>query len=189
MSKAETAKIVIALAARFPASKVEKATIAAYVDDLAHVPLDILEAAIAKAVRKCGFFPALKDIFDAVDSIIPDGHIDPEMVWEVIHRAIRDVGWYREPSFKDPLILRAIEGAMGSWKNLCEAPIDDRPSNRARIIQAYQVLTRRAKEEEHMSPRLRGLINRAIANDGVRKDGVVRVGELMGQIVKEVDHG
>jgi hypothetical protein len=185
MSKAQTALIVQKLFDSFSNAKIGPEHIRAYVEALEDLEPSRLHAAVIKAIQSSEYLPSIKAVREAAAAIIPDGHIDPELIWHKVHRAIRDVGFYRTPVFEDPLILKAIEGAMGSWQNLCDAPIDDRPSNRARIIQAYQILVKRAKEEEHMSPRLRGLISKAIEVDRARKAGITDLGSIMKTIAEE----
>lgn len=188
MSRAETARIVIEMAARFPSSNVDKATIAAYVDDLAGVELNALRAAVAVAIRNSEYFPPLKKIWDAMERVLPDEHIDPELVWETVYRAIKDVGYYRTPEFKDPLILKAIEGAMGSWQSLCDAPIEDRPSNRSRIIQAYSALVKRSRDAANAPPALRDAIERArsLKTIGSRPGAITDLGGLFAETEKEL---
>lgn len=74
------------------------------------------------------------------------------LAWEVVIRAIVEVGGYRSPDFDDPVINGAIR-ILGGWPAICDQTIDEQDRfTRANFTKTYCTLLRTGISDELSAP-------------------------------------
>lgn len=152
-TKAELAKLVGFLAASFPAAKITDQTIEAYIAMLQDVPTGVLKVAIQQCANDSKFFPSLAEIRERVAMISQPSHLNAAEAWEQVMIAMRRDGFYRHPSFTNPVLQRAVE-AM-DWQALCSS--ENTIADRAHFMKIYDQLIEREKQDSKLLPNARTL--------------------------------
>lgn len=150
----ELTKRVGVLAAAFP-GVISGETISVYVRTLADLPLEVLDAAVEQCVAECKFRPTVAELRDkALKLATPAGsHPTSAEAWGLVVAAIRAVGSYGRPTFKDPLVARAVE--VMDWRQLC---MSEQPSvDRAQFMRIYEQLVARELDEARLLSKAREL--------------------------------
>jgi hypothetical protein len=110
------AELFVALAETFNEA-LSEVRLEIYFRALSELTIAQLQAAIVDATRTLKFFPKPSELI-----ALAQGHdsSDEDLAWMAVLRQVREVGSHRPPTFNDPAIMAAIEGAFTSWKRLCE---------------------------------------------------------------------
>lgn len=173
----------------FPQSDTKPGTPGVYAELLADIPCDQLAATITDGIATAWHFTRMPTIAEIrqhwtalrVRAIgVPSG---PE-AWGEVMAEIRRCGQYRTPKFSSELVKQAVR-AVGGWMLLTEMQsMDEVAPNRARFIEAYEVLLERAKHGATMTPEVRdGLLGQ----DGrERLRGPATLAQLMAPSSDEV---
>src|SRR5215204_4420139 len=115
-NEAEIAKLVGVMATVFPSAKINDQTVESYVHLLKDIPLEVLTASVEQCVTESEFFPTVAKIRNAALSLTAPVRREPMEAWGIVLKAIQQTGFYRSPSFDDPLIAKAVD-CLG-WKYL-----------------------------------------------------------------------
>lgn len=152
-NEAEISRLVGAMGASFPNTNVTEATIEVYISMLKDVPLEYLTAAVEQCMAESEFFPTIAKIRDKALSLARPERKDPFEAWGVVLKTIERVGFYRMPSFEDPLIARAVD-CMG-WQYLCSS--ENVVADRAHFAKVYQQFCERETQDSRLLPQARAL--------------------------------
>src|SRR5260221_17413 len=106
--KSEAIKIIGVLAASFPNAKISGATIDAYAGQLIDIPVGLLDAAARQCAADCKFFPTMSELRDKARVIAHPSRTTPADAWAEVMTAMKQVGFYGQPEFDDPLIERIV---------------------------------------------------------------------------------
>jgi len=154
----EVTKILSFLASLYPRYGLTPETIRAYHVILHDLPPDLLHrAALQMGARDNPFFPAAGELRAAAFELreqaagIPSA---PE-AWAEVCKKFGHHGWCNPPRPEDwshPLILKTVE-AVGGWQFLCAS--ENPTADRARFLQAYDILRKRTQAAQRMLPEVR----------------------------------
>lgn len=161
----EITKLIGAMAAMFPSAQITTATVKGYVHLLRDLPLEVLIAAVEQCTVESEFFPTIAKIRDRALSLVRPVRKDPLEAWGVVLKTIERVGFYRSPSFDDPLIARAVE-CMG-WQYLCSS--ENVVADRAHFAKVYQQFCEREVQDSRLLPQARQL--RELYSSPIREIG------------------
>jgi Loader and inhibitor of phage G40P len=124
MTKHRALEIVAMLSAAFPNWNLTEATQRVWVAFLSPIECELAQrAAIEMIGEPRAFAPSIGEFFERARKTtleiegIPE--VDLEDAWALVADAIRSVGSYRQPTFKNPSIVRTVE-AIG-WSILCRS--------------------------------------------------------------------
>lgn len=87
---------------------------------LEDLSLESVEAAIARAVRECRFFPKPVELREFVGGSVDDA---AELAWGSLVHAAR-VGYWDSVTFEDPLVVPVIRQVFGGWPECVDAHCD-----------------------------------------------------------------
>ena len=73
---------------------------------------------------------------------------EPLEAWGIVLKEIQRVGFYRSPTFTDPVIAKAVD-CIG-WQTLCSS--DNQVADRAHFGKVYEGLWRQAENDRRMIP-------------------------------------
>jgi hypothetical protein len=147
------------LSAAYPHFKLTRATIAAYTVVLTDLPADaLLGAALQLAAEGGDWFPTAGKVRAAAMDIIhaDDQQATAQEAWADVKHCIGVYGADKVPEFQSELTARAVLG-IGGWRTLCLASMDKDMADRARFIQAYDILVERMRYDQRMLPAVRDL--------------------------------
>lgn len=173
----------------FPQSVTLSGTPGVYAELLADIPCDQLAATITDGIATAWHFtrmPTIAEIRQHWTALrvralgVPSGG----EAWGEVMAEIRRCGQYRTPKFSSQLVKEAVK-AVGGWLLLTEMQsMDEVAPNRARFIEAYDVLLERAKHGATMTPEVR---DGMLGQDGrERLRGVASLAQLMAPSSMEV---
>ena len=147
----EVLKIIKIMVSAYPNTQITDATREAYVSMLRDLPLNILESAIQQSMAESEFLPTIARIREKALALTRPEHVSPLEAWGVVKKTMEQVGFYRSPTFDDPLIARAVD-CIG-WQTLCSS--ENEPADRAHFSRAYESLVRREEQDSRMLPGVR----------------------------------
>jgi hypothetical protein len=151
-------QILSVISEAFPNFKQTELTPEVYYQCLNDIPTDELKAAVLHCVCQTGraFAPSIGEIRGAVADIRRTASNTPSAyeAWQIVCRAITEIGSYGSPQFESPLIDRVVRNL--GWRNLCLS--ENQVADRARFLQAYEQLLERATKEEMLLPEVRHYI-------------------------------
>ncbi len=155
----EVARVLVYLASLYPHFQMAEATPEAYHTILADIPAETLMAAAVQVGSAGTFFPAASELRRAAMSLIDrsEGRLSGEEAWEQVCREIRESGYYRVPTFTDPIIYRAVD-CLGGWKTACAS--ENQIADRAHFLRIYDSLATRRQEDSRTLPQVRELVQR-----------------------------
>lgn len=154
---ADVAKLVGVMAAAYPNTQVSDATVEVYVSMLRDVPLNLLTASVQQCMAESDFLPSIAKLRAKALEISGPGHVSAFEAWGVVKKAIQDFGFYRSPTFEDPLIAKAVE-CIG-WQTLCSS--ENEPADRAHFSKVFDSLVRREEIDARTIPVVRQLREQA----------------------------
>lgn len=161
----EVTKLIGVLAASFPQAQMSANSVNAYVAMLKDVPLNVLKVAVEQCVVESEFLPTIAKVRDRALSLVRPERKDPMEAWGVVLKTIQRVGFYRSPTFDDPLIARAVE-CLG-WQYLCTS--ENAVADRAHFAKVYEQLREREIHDSRLLPQALAL--RALSNGRVQEIG------------------
>lgn len=154
-----TSGVLKQLFAVYPNAKVSEATIAMYVRILQDIPVEDLQVVVDQAIcNSNGFLPdpgQLRRLYKSFTSI---GRQSYSEAWESVQRAIRGVGPYGIPKFKNELTATVVR-RMG-WKELCAS--ENQGNDLARFRDIYNDLVTREDYDQNLLPSTRELADKMI---------------------------
>lgn len=145
MKRSEAAKIVATLCGAYPGSASSEATSHVYEQFLLDLDARTAEMAVGRLICTSRFLPTIAEIRAAANDVERGPMRTGEEAWGDVVEAIRRVGSYRQPQFKDPLVAYAVE-RLG-WRNLCLEGSND-ASDRARFCEIYTRAAERQRLDE-----------------------------------------
>lgn len=144
----EVTKLVGVLAASFPQTQVSAKSVNAYVAMLKDIPLDVLKIAVQQCVAESEFLPTIAKVRDKALSLVRPERRDPMEAWGIVLQTIQRVGFYRSPTFDDPLIARAVD-CLG-WQYLCTS--ENVVADRAHFAKVYEQFREREIQDSRLLP-------------------------------------
>lgn len=156
-----TSTIIKKLFATFPNGNATPATVLVYVERLASIPENELEAVVNQCIDESEFLPTiakLKEMHLRMRSgAAPDKAAEG---WLSVTRAMRDPDFYspsidetRSPRFRDPIVARVVE-AMG-WNNLRMST--NQMADRAQFLKFYESFSRNEISEQRLTSEFKAL--------------------------------
>lgn len=151
MKRKQIVELVAMLFAAYPSSRPTERTLEIYEEMLGDLDHDITKRAVAHIIQnsRSEFVPTVA----AVRLVVADLLLGPVRsgadAWADALAEVRRVGWCGKPKFKDPIVAEALE-LFGSWPDFCASPETD-AAGRARFIDHYDALARRARERQVQS--------------------------------------
>jgi hypothetical protein len=117
-----------------------------YIQLTMDIPLPEFERCMDEAAASSRFFPTVADVRGIYNKTRPDnpalGLPTKEEAWGSVQRAIAGVGFYGTPSFRHPLVEKAVHN-MG-WRDLCLSENQD--VMRSNFFRVWDELVRRETE-------------------------------------------
>lgn len=157
ITEADFRKIMGVLGTAYPRFQLEGPTIEVYFQILSDLPPELLKATTLHLAATSKWFPAASEIRDAAFELVErqSGVPDATQAWEEVTRELGASGYMRAPQFSHPTINAAVN-ATGGWRNLCMST--NTVAERARYIQAYQMLVKRERAVTRMLPAVRDAV-------------------------------
>lgn len=149
--RAERLKLIIILFAGFPSANVKDETFEVYERILADIPLPVLTTAIEQTLAGARFPPTIAEIREIALKLVMPPKLEGAEAWGIVVKAMADIGFYRSPTFDDPIITKMVN-IMG-WQTLCSS--ENQVADRAHFIKNYDVLTAREISDAKLLPRAR----------------------------------
>lgn len=144
----EVTKLVGVLAASFPQTQMSAKSVNAYVAMLKDIPLDVLTVAVEQCVVESEFLPTIAKVRNKALSLVRPERKDPMEAWGVVLKTIKRVGFYRSPTFDDPLIAQAVD-CLG-WQYLCTS--ENIVADRAHFAKVYEQFREREIQDSRLLP-------------------------------------
>jgi len=149
MTPAEAAKSVAVLAAAYPNARSSPATFQVYEEMLGDLDFELVKRAISRLVCTSKFLPTIAEIREASADLSLGPSRNPVDAWGDVTMAIRRVGSYGTPTFKDPLVGDCVR-IMG-WRNLCLGDSSEM-ADRARFADLYADMQRKQRMNDLSEP-------------------------------------
>ena len=158
---AEFRKLMQFLNNTYPRFTLEPETIEVYYQILGDLSLDLVKAAILQLITEDSpWCPSVGQIrsraFDLLDR--ESGVPSAWDAWAEVCRRFGTHGHSRLPEFSHPLIKRTVDG-VGGWRELCMST--NAVADRARFVQAYEVMAKRERAQVRMLPQVREMLELA----------------------------
>lgn len=128
-------------------------TLKVYERLLGDVPGEALEAAVLQYIAEEKFFPTVAELRTKAVSLFGPRFPSAMEAWGEVRQALSRYGRYQAPKFENPITAKVVQ-SMG-WLSLCDS--ENEASDRARFIQAYEVLCQREREDALLLPGVRSL--------------------------------
>lgn len=112
-------------------------------DLLKDLDIDVLKAAAIQHVATSKWFPTISELRDGAFDIMNPRQQTAMEAWGEVVRQIRNVGSWGKPKFEDPITGRLVSDI--GWINLCHSEM--LAADRARFIEAYDVIVKRERQE------------------------------------------
>jgi hypothetical protein len=140
--------MVALLCAAFPHWNPSEATQRTWATFLSPIQSELAErAAIEIIAEPRAFAPSIGEFLErsrkAALEIAGIPQVDPEDAWSLVAEAIRAVGSYRQPNFKNPSIVRAVEAI--DWLILCRSTNIE--ATRAHFMKLFSAFERRRLQD------------------------------------------
>lgn len=139
------------LFAAYPNAQVAPETVAVYLRLLADIAPEDLQVVVDQAIATCKFLPTVAELRDMQHALRSAGSLTWGEAWERVQLAMREVGSYGTPRFRDELTQRVVTSI--GWRNLCasENPVADR----AQFRDMYTALAQRQTDNHKLLPAAR----------------------------------
>jgi hypothetical protein len=147
----ELVKLVGIMASAYPNTQVAEATINIYVRMLKDLPLEVVTLAVQQAMAESEFLPTIARIREKAVAFSRSEHVSALEAWGIVKKAMSETGFYRSPTFEDPIIAKAVD-CIG-WQTLCSS--ENQAADRAHFSKIYDSLVRREIEDSRMLPEVR----------------------------------
>lgn len=162
MNRKETAAIVGIIIETYPSLAVKPdfnpvRMIDIWTMMLADIDFRVAKVAVIKACRQNKFPPSVAEIVEASQQVDPthDDYPSAADAWGEVYRAIQNVGQYRQPTWTNPVIGRAV-AAMG-WVEICSG--ENLEADRAHFLKIYESMRQgvHGREETEKAMQLSGV--------------------------------
>lgn len=150
-TKAEIAKLVGVMAAAYPNTQVTDATVEVYITMLQDIPLNVLTASVQQCMAESEFLPTVAKLREKAIALTSPATMESLQAWGEVLKEMSRAGFYRSPSFDDPLIAKAVD-CIG-WRTLCSS--ENQAADRAHFAKVYEGLVRQAQNDRRMLPAAR----------------------------------
>lgn len=140
------------LFAAYPNTAVDEGGILIYLRMLKDIPVHELEMAVHYCICELTFLPGVSEILEAHRTLKGALIVQtPGEAWGTVEKALRGIGSWGTPKFKNSLTGCVIE-IMG-WRNLC---MSDKPGvDRAQFMRMYEEIAQKSEAVERMIPEVR----------------------------------
>jgi hypothetical protein len=153
-SKAEIAKLIGVMATGYPSVQVSDQLIESYVNLLQDIPLNVLTASVEQCMTESEFFPTIAKIRNTALTLTLPQHTSSLEAWGIVLRAMDRVGFYRTPTFDDPVIAKAVD-CIG-WQAMCAS--ENQVADRAHFSKVYEQMIQRETQDARLLPGARALM-------------------------------
>ena len=169
MTDRQAAELSAMLMAGWPAARCSKATLALYGAKLRGYEYQAGRKAVDGLHGTSDFLPSIKQLQDALDAVSGTARGIADEQWTAVGQAIRAVGTYGAPRFRDPVTEHCV--CSIGWRRLCKG--DNDAADRAAFVRLYNqvaerdTLQKRAGTERSIAApgRIAGFIG-AVGNGG-----------------------
>lgn len=148
MSELQGKKLVAAMIAAYPTTKITDDSAAVYVRMLLDLEYEAASAALARLVATSKFPPSIAEIREATLAMVSGEVRAGGEAWGDVLKAIGRYGRNRVPGqdfrFDDPTVAECV--AALKWRELCDSESPE--ADRARFIQLYDQLAARRRRGE-----------------------------------------
>jgi len=160
LNRAEVIKLIRVLSANYrnwPADGKEEDTVLLWESMLADITFDVGQAAVKAHLSRSVYPPTIADIRDAAAMIESPHVMDAIEAWDLIGRAIRKYGYYRQEEAMASLPEDVAEMARRfTWSELCHSENVD--TLRAQFRMAWDAQAKRIRDHGVMPRDIRELI-------------------------------
>ena len=131
-------------------------TLRVYERLLRDVSGEVLEEAALQHVAASRFFPTVAELREG--ALSAGGEALPSAIeaWGEVKRELSRCGRYGKPRFQNAIAARIV--ALLGWVSLCDS--GNEAADRARFLESYEELSRRARDEARRLPEARRLRER-----------------------------
>lgn len=118
---------------------------------------ETFKQAIYEVSKTHKFAPTIAEILDVAWNIKNPQTLTPEQAWEVLYNDLHKYGFYKQPTYDNPILERAKNAI--SWEALCNVTTDQVSILRRQFIDIYKSLmeTQKYAEVTNNVPRLKSL--------------------------------
>ena len=132
---------------------------------LQDLPMDVVERALAAAIRSCRFMPAVLEIRELAG--VPSDQDAALIAWMTFERAVEQVGGYASVDFEDKAINATVR-SLGGWERLCGLPPEEFDKWLRKDFLVAYTSVRRTGVMEGMGAALGGICDRENSALGYR---------------------
>lgn len=160
MEQQDALKLITICSANYrnwPEPGKEAATVDLWTMMLGDIPFAIAQAAVMTHMSQSAFPPTVADIRSAAEKITSPNRLEAIEAWDLILRAIRNYGYYRESealASLPPEVANMVR--RFTWEALCTSENID--TLRAQFRMAWETQSKRQREERLMPPEVRQLL-------------------------------
>lgn len=167
MGKEHQAEIIKTLSPyllAFPQSKMTQEGLIVYARALQSLSVAQVDAAMAKLLRICKFFPTVAEIYEQAESVteyVTDSRLpSPDEAWYEAMREAHDKFVYEKWELSTPEVEKAVDnfGKMA----LCELESDDMNTARAQFMRIYTAIIDRTKDRKRNEDVIQSLSQRHV---------------------------
>jgi hypothetical protein len=191
-TKAEIVKLWAVLCATYPQYSKDlqpdtlELTVSVYQELLADIPIATLQASAKQHIASSKWFPTVAELRQGATSISTTQHVTALEAWGEVKAAM--LAWNRYsnggdpawPTFSNPLIANMVRN-LGGMIALQDS--ENEVADRARFVEGYNVLLRRAEDDKMLLPGTRELRQQIAAGNGAPQltdgNGARRVGDVL----------
>jgi hypothetical protein len=148
--------------------------LALWIQLLGDLPGDVLKAAALQHMAVSQWFPAVAELRQQASVLTAPPAQAAIEAWGEVVAAMASSRYYRYadgfhevPQFSDPVTQKVVD-SMG-WGNLCAS--EDYTADRARFLQGYEAVARRAQDDRSRLPVVRDLAARLAAGRTLQLGG------------------
>jgi len=150
MKPSEVSELVAILVSAFPRPPITPQTSQVYESILADLNGEVARKAVARLIATTKWLPTIAEIRAACVETEKGARRAGGEAWGDVGDAVRRFGRYGSPEFSDPITADCVR-QMG-WLSLCDSTNDT--ADRARFIELYDELAKRARADEVAGPAL-----------------------------------
>jgi hypothetical protein len=160
MNREDALKLITICSANYrnwPEPGKETAMVDLWTMMLRDMPLEVAQAAVMTHMSQSVFPPTVADIRGAAEKITSPNRLEAIEAWDLIIRAIRNYGYYREVEAMASLPPEVADMARRfTWESLCT---NDNPDTlRAQFRMAWETQAKRQREDRLIAPQVMQLI-------------------------------
>ena len=174
----ETELMLSKLFASYPNTKVGEMTVITYAERLQRIPVGELRTVIDQCLEECKYLPTIAELFERWHLITRRIDVPTAAeAWGSVTNAIRGVGLWGIPKFKDPLVEHMV--ALMGWEYLCRS--EDQMADRAHFLKMYDSIVQRNEQIQRLTPEARHLAE--------ERTGLKPIGDNVAKALPEYQRG